>query len=624
MILNKSILAGTLLLISLISCGNNISGTTDETLSGVKVAYSDGRPADSTHVKIFAAGDTSRNLIMDGYTNKNGNVILKLKEQGVYTLVAEKDSFAVFVDSLHFSKYIQLHDTLVLNKAGSITGMIRVQPNDDPRAFYVVALGTDKFVNVELTGSFKLDGLANGNYTIAIISAKGRYTPTFIRVMVVSDKVVSIPNIILPHYLGIPVVNGLAVDYDPINGVVNISWEKPDYYSLKEYVIVTEKDGRIDTLISSDTVYHDTIYPEIFNLPKWYPPFALNDSSTFRIKYSVAVRNMTHETGSFYDEKTVSIVSPRYAQPSMIFQQNSSIVEFVSGQINKDISFKFSIVSKLDSIASVSCFSADSNFHPVIIKLEKPAINYSDSSVVKSTVPGVTKYLFEINTIHERKYFDTINVVISDTTSSSVNDTSLIGAWNFNEADGNIAMDCSGHCRTGFLQGCQKTAGKYSSALLLNGRSRMIINPDPAFKTDAFSVSFWILIDSITNCSIITQMESGVSTPGGYSIDVSEKYIRFQTSFGEPGGIAVVKSDSVVSSMEKNWIHVAAIFNKGKIQRLFINGIQQKDSTYNSIRLNDIPIIIGDGFVGKIDDLKIYSRVIEEKEIERFISESAY
>jgi Concanavalin A-like lectin/glucanases superfamily len=612
--LTKSILTGISLLFSLFSCSNNISGTTDETIGGIKVAYADGRAADSIQVKVFVAGDTSRSLITDGYTNKDGYVMLKLKEQGVYTLVAGKDSFAAFIDSLHIDKNVPVRDTLVLNKTGSITGMISAQPNDDPRSFYVVALGTDKFVNVDATGRFTLVGLAKGTYTIGIISASGSYTPAFVRVMVESDSVVSLPATIIPHFLAIPVVRGLTVNYDPVTGIVTISWEKPDYYSIAEYLISTEKDGQADTLVSSDTVFQDTLYPEIFSQPIWYPPFSLNDSTIFQIKYAVAIRNLVHETGPFYKEKIVSVISPRYAQPSVLVQQNGSNVEFVSGQIRNNVSFKFSIVTKLDSITSVSYVFADSNSNPAIKSFVNPVVRYSDSVVVSSAVPGILKYLFEIKTVNGIKFLDTINVVISDTTSFPVNDTTLIGAWNFDEAAGNSALDCSGHFRTGFLQDCQRSSGKHGSALLLNGNSRMIVNPDRAFFTDAFSISFWLWIDSITNSSIIAKKETGVSTPGGYSIDISENYIRFLTSFG-PGGIMAVKSDSVVSVMEKKWINVAAIFEKGKVQRLYVNGNMQKDSTYNSILLSDTPIIIGNGFVGKIDDLKIYSRIISEQEI---------
>ena len=170
-----------LALILFVRCTQKIAGTTDETLGGNKTAaiyYAGGAPAPGVTVKVFDVIDTSRVPVAQAVTDSAGHYALGQVAKGTYNIWAEQDTLVAVQDSVFISpnsNTIQ-HDTL--HTSGSITAIIGMQPNDDPRSAYVQILGSDRFSrNIDADGFFTISGLATGSYSLRISTTLPNYTP---------------------------------------------------------------------------------------------------------------------------------------------------------------------------------------------------------------------------------------------------------------------------------------------------------------------------------------------------------------------------------------------------------------------------------------------------------------
>ena len=107
------------------------------------------------------------------------------------------------------------------------------------------------------------------------------------------------------------------------------------------------------------------------------------------------------------------------------------------------------------------------------------------------------------------------------------------------------------------------------------------------------------------------------------------KHDSFYVSFGEqkqlkfgvqPNDISVESTDNI----RRKWYHVAVTFD-GKTLRIYIN------AQLNGELPNDVPItsaeadlVIGQGFSGIIDDVRIYNKALSQDEIEAAMSFADY
>lgn len=144
-----------------------------------------------------------------------------------------------------------------------------------------------------------------------------------------------------------------------------------------------------------------------------------------------------------------------------------------------------------------------------------------------------------------------------------------------------------------------------------------------------FSISCWILLeDTIKPCAILSKR----SAYGGfeYSIDNhfrNKQYFNFD-NWNESGTNTVYGIDPLNASAPiqlNTWQHLVFIANGSKL-KVFSNGVLQTnfDNKNNEIFANtDKHFVVGNGggygkyyyFQGAIDDIKIYSRVLNNEEI---------
>lgn len=301
-----------ILTLFLLQC-TQIAGTSDETSTrSARILNPDLSPASGVKVQLFASGDSS--LVPDTvvYTNNNGVCYFSVGK-GYYNIWAERDSLNAFSDSLN--KNSGEADTLVLKKNGSVSGIVRMQPGDDPRTVYIAVLGTYKYCNVDDEGRFTLNGLAQGDYTLRLVSTLADYTPTFKEISCVSDSSLELSDTIDMVYSGIPSVGNISTRFDSITGTAVISWEKSTYPLIDRYMVyrtssVVPYAERVFIGTVSDTIFIDS------------GAYTLSPGAA---RYSVSILSRTGQEGRDYTSADIDLIEPRSLLNLLVPQSGTSI-----------------------------------------------------------------------------------------------------------------------------------------------------------------------------------------------------------------------------------------------------------------------------------------------------------
>lgn len=280
------------------ACEDRIAGgTNDETHTewAARFLEPDGvKPASGAVVQVVPHDGVV--VAATGRTDDSGRPVIATLPDGLYTVSVAKDGNVAFVDSVPATggRLVLLgNDTL--GAAGSLAGVVSMQPQHDPASVTVNVLGTDIWTNVSSDGKFRLDGLGAGKFRLRFLTTLPDYTITY-RVARLRDGVAeTLPDTVAMVYTGIPVVTGIVVRNDTLTGDQILSWNAATYRGLQGYVVYRDTSGalspsRVRFATVTDTVWRDTQAARGLNLAKW--------------KYRVAVETMTGDTGKWYGSVT--------------------------------------------------------------------------------------------------------------------------------------------------------------------------------------------------------------------------------------------------------------------------------------------------------------------------------
>lgn len=305
-----TIVLGIALFLVCTHSAKQITGTVSETDTAM-IYNPDNTPAKGAMVRFFAATDSTRTVEYQTKTDTNGHYVVSGLAKGSYNMVATKDSLIVFQDSIFANSDTVFVKTDTLEKQGSITGIVGLQPNHDPRTVTVQVLGTDLYSNVDKYGRFTLSPVAKGNYNLRLVTTMPDYTPTYATIHTEGQKKDSLLDTLWLTFTGIPVVTGLTAVYDTLNGLVHLSWNKPDYRDFQDFLIFRDVYNSV-TLSSvplyscEDTVFTDTIFKRSNGIGQ----LSFIDTSDYRFKYRVCVENNSTKHGDTYKFADVVAASP--------------------------------------------------------------------------------------------------------------------------------------------------------------------------------------------------------------------------------------------------------------------------------------------------------------------------
>lgn len=303
-----------LTLLGYFTCSTLTVGTTDETSSGVSLFKPDGTPAAGALVQFFIVGDTTTQFVHQTQTDHTGEFQVKGEPlaSGYFNVWAHLgDSLVAIQDSVYISTSEHFVEDDTLDAPGSISGIIGLQPNHDPRTVTVQALGTHIFDNVDVEGKFHLPKMAAGEYVLRISTDLAEYTDTFANVMVMSGVADTLQDTLWLIYTGIPVVTGMSATYDTLHGIAILSWNNTEYTHFQDFLIYRDDFNAINLspnpiASTSEIIFRDSIF-------KWVSPY------NYHYKYRLKVRNNSQEIGKSYKFIEVKAISPIQVQTTFTF-----------------------------------------------------------------------------------------------------------------------------------------------------------------------------------------------------------------------------------------------------------------------------------------------------------------
>jgi len=216
----------------------------------------------------------------------------------------------------------------------------------------------------------------------------------------------------------------------------------------------------------------------------------------------------------------------------------------------------------------------------------------------------------------------------SSTSTSSTTSTTLpaalglVAAYGFEEASGTQVVDSSGRGNPGTTSGATRTtSGRFGAGLTFDG------------------VNDWVTVNDANALDLTTAMtlEAWVFptvTPSGWRTIIAKEasgrlcyYVHAGTDNGNRPATGVrIGPDRVLygtAALTTNtWTHLAATYD-GQQQRLYVNGVQVASRSQTGATLTSTGALriggngpYGEFFAGRIDEVRIYNRVLTATEIQ--------
>jgi|GEM_PF-2215042 len=274
-----------------------------------RILLADGSPAADAEVLVYPVDHTpgspgtpkrgaDRGALVSTRTDSNGYYDIGGIPLGHYNILAESEGLLSYHDSISLSSVTPPgYVTDTLGKPGSIHGIVGMQPNHDPRSATVQVLGTYSYVNVDSSGRFYLDDLADGRYTIRVVTTQVGYTPLYGSLVVHGGETDTLADTLWIPFTGIPVVKGLTASYDTASAIVTLAWQPAPYRNLQDYVIEREDANQVIPTVwlvgrTTKTSFRDSLPSQLF---------FTGDTSGILLKYGVRARNHSDSLGDrFY------------------------------------------------------------------------------------------------------------------------------------------------------------------------------------------------------------------------------------------------------------------------------------------------------------------------------------
>jgi hypothetical protein len=173
-------------------------------------------------------------------TRSDGTFAIDSCPVGLYTIECTAvDGNAVRIDSVIVADPKMTTDVSVrqLKSSGAVRGKITVDNGNDPSNVFILAFGSERFVQTKTDGTFLMDDLPYGDYTLKIIYIPGVYSDSKeISVTVKSGETADIGTVDLSS-VPICAPENLAVTLDSAKMCVNLKWDSCNDGNIVGYYI---------------------------------------------------------------------------------------------------------------------------------------------------------------------------------------------------------------------------------------------------------------------------------------------------------------------------------------------------------------------------------------------------
>jgi len=201
----------------------------------------------------------------------------------------------------------------------------------------------------------------------------------------------------------------------------------------------------------------------------------------------------------------------------------------------------------------------------------------------------------------------------------SLDATNLVAAWGF-DTDGD-ASDISGNGHDGTADGdVNWAAGKFGSAVELDGTGAIVIEHDEALSLETFTLVAWVNLPSApTDWWTIVAKDGWPNRNYGIWLASGSGLVHHSfTSGATPDNNAV---NAVTAVLSGDWYHVAATYDL-EVSKVYIDGSLDSEAPFTATpNVTDVPVIMGRTptdtykYFGLIDEVAIFNAALSEDDI---------
>ena len=231
---------------------------------------SKGRPLAGARIALVSVGDSTGKLAALSSTGSTGEFPSFNVPDGPYsaTLRDAQDSLGKFLDTLQITggKAKVGRDTLLA--LGKIRGVVRLVGGETPASVIMSLYGTDIAANVRKDGTFEIDLVPSGLFTLMGSTSLDGYG-TLLRRLQLRDG----QDLVIPDTLSLPVTGLLApaniwLESDTGTGDVRVRWNQVDHPNRMGYVLEKVENGAVTrSQFLTDTVWKDSLKDHWEGLP---------------------------------------------------------------------------------------------------------------------------------------------------------------------------------------------------------------------------------------------------------------------------------------------------------------------------------------------------------------------
>ncbi len=204
-----------------------------------------------------------------------------------------------------------------------------------------------------------------------------------------------------------------------------------------------------------------------------------------------------------------------------------------------------------------------------------------------------------------------------------------VGAWLFDEGNGNVVKDQTGKCKDGKINGAEWTAGKFGKALKFNGKDNYVEIPDSTNLNPkkAMSMGCWVYLTGNVSQHRDLISKDGENAERQYLLTASDVN-KFRAHVWTSDGVARYFDGKISAELEK-WYYVFQTYDGNKL-KLYVNGEEDGEISFSGdIIVTGQPVRIGGGAnvgaapyhtPGIIDEVVIFNVALEKDDIKTLMN----
>lgn len=215
--------------------------------------------------------------------------------------------------------------------------------------------------------------------------------------------------------------------------------------------------------------------------------------------------------------------------------------------------------------------------------------------------------------------------------ASNKKNNDLIAYWSFDDK-GLAVVESSGTNLVTLNKGATQVEGYRGKAMKFNGSSILEVKYNPVLDnfSKGITVSAWIKKDTASGWKTVLSREIDSTWSEYFGLAVFKNHALFSIDTDGKSYVNIMDKDTVVPY---KWTHLAGTYNNDTL-KLYVNGKLIKSGVCKGpvSFLDNNPLLIGgnsnnknltlvDCFNGFLDEIRIYNRALNEKEIKTLLNQ---